>query len=219
MAARIPGARLGWVVVRAVAVVLIVVTHVGLADVQGSAHVLLAVAGYNFARFGLVGERTDRLRRHLRSIARVVVPSVVLIGCAYLLTDRYSVANVLLLNALVGPKTWTTRWHFWFVEVLVYLLVGMAALLAMPQVDRAERRAPFAFPVALLGAGLLTRYEVVDLAVPHTAPVLWLFALGFLLPSTKQEDRLMGKPAAREAAQMTSGLLCQPPPPMSRPRS
>jgi hypothetical protein len=164
-----------------VAVVLIVVTHVGLADVQGSAHVLLAVAGYNFARFGLVGERTDRLRRHLRSIARIVVPSVALIGTAHLLTDRYSLANVLLLNALVGPETWTTQWHFWFVEVLVYLLVGIAALLAVPWVDRAERRAPFAFPVALLAAGLLSRFEVVDLAVPHTAPVLWLFALGWAI--------------------------------------
>ena len=169
------------ITVRAVATVLIVVTHVGLADVQGSAHVLLAVAGYNFARFGLVGERRERLRRHLRSIGRIVLPSVALIAVAHALTDKYSAANVLLLNALVGPETWTTQWHFWFVEVLVYLLVGLTALLLVPWVDRAERRAPFAFPLVLVGAGLATRFELVDLAVPHTAPVLWLFALGWAM--------------------------------------
>ena len=45
------------IVLRAVAIVLIVSTHVGLFSWQGTAHVLMAVAGYNFARFQLSGER------------------------------------------------------------------------------------------------------------------------------------------------------------------
>lgn len=173
------------IVLRAVGIVLIVSTHVGLFSWQGAAHVLMAVAGYNFARFQLSGERVRRLRRQLNSLARIVVPSMAFIAAAYLITDNYTPANILLMNAIVGPEAVTTQWHFWFIEILVYLLLGMAALLAVPWADRAERRFPLLFPLALTGAGLLTRYELVNPAVPHTAPALWLFALGWAIARSR----------------------------------
>lgn len=186
------------VVLRAVAIVLIVGTHAGLLAWPGGAHVLMAVAGFNFARFQLGGDDVlTRLRRHLGSIARVVVPSVALIAVAALVTDRYTLANVLLLNAVVGPPTWTEQWHFWFVEVLVYVLVAVAALLALPPVARLERRRPLVVPAALFGVGLLVRYDVVDPGVPHTMPVLWLFALGwFIARSRTTWHRLAASAAA-----------------------
>ena len=173
------------IVLRAVGIVLIVSTHVGLFSWQGTAHVLMAVAGYNFARFQLSGERLPRLRRQLASVARIVVPSMAFIAVAYLITDNYAPANILLLNAVLGPEAVTTQWHFWFIEVLVYLLLGMTALLAIPWADRAERRFPLLFPLALTGAGLLTRYDLVDPGVPHTAPALWLFALGWAIARSR----------------------------------
>ena len=54
-------------------------------------------------------------------------------------------------------------------------------MLAVPWADRAERRFPLLFPLALTGAGLLTRYELVNPGAPHTAPALWLFALGWAI--------------------------------------
>ena len=169
------------IVLRAVGIVLIVSTHVGLFSWQGAAHVLMAVAGHNFARFQLSGKKLPRLRRQLASLARIVVPSVVFIGIAYLVTDNYLPANILLLNAVLGPEAVTTQWHFWFIEILVYLLLAMTALLAVPWADRAERRFPLLLPLALTGAGLLTRYELLNPGVPHTAPALWLFALGWAI--------------------------------------
>ncbi|GAA4284259.1 AMP-binding protein [Brevibacterium daeguense] len=169
------------IVLRALAIVLIVGTHAKLFDLPGAAHVLMAVAGFNFARFQLSGDRAERLTRQLRSIGRIVVPSVAFIAVAYLLTDAYSPANIVLLNALVGPETWTTEWHFWFIEVLVYVLLVMVALLAVPWADRVERRAPFTFPLVLFGIGLLPRFGLLDPGVPHTLPVLWLFALGWAI--------------------------------------
>ncbi|MFD1211685.1 AMP-binding protein [Arthrobacter sp. GCM10027362] len=174
------------IVLRAVAIVFIIGTHAHLFHWPGMAHVLMAVAGYNFARFQLGGERLPRLRRQLRSLGRIIVPSVAFIATAYLLTDRYSLANIVLLNAFLGPETWTTQWDFWFVEVLVYVLVAMAALLAVPWADRAERRFPLAFPLVLTAAGLLSRFEVVDLPVPNPAPVLWLFALGWAVARARK---------------------------------
>ncbi|MDQ1060678.1 acyl-coenzyme A synthetase/AMP-(fatty) acid ligase [Arthrobacter globiformis] len=173
------------IVLRAVAIVLIVGTHVGLMKWPGMAHVLMAVAGYNFARFQLSGERLPRFRRQVTSLARVAVPSMAFIGVAYLITDRYTVANVLLLNSVIGPEAVTTQWHFWFIEVLVYILLGMTALLAIPWADRAERRFPLLFPLALTGLALLSRYDIVDPGIPHPSPTLWLFVLGWCVARTR----------------------------------
>ncbi|NUP59571.1 MAG: AMP-binding protein, partial [Pseudarthrobacter sp.] len=167
------------IVLRAVGIIFIVSTHIGLFEWQGMAHVLIAAAGFNFARFQLTGGRVARLRRQLTSVARIVVPSMVFIGFAFLVTDRYSLLNIVLLNAILGPEQVTTQWHFWFIEVIVYILLAMTALLAVPWLHRGERRFPFLYPLALFGAGLLTRFELVDPDVPHTVPAFWLFALGW----------------------------------------
>lgn len=173
------------IVLRAVSIILITSTHIGLFSWPGAAHVLMAVAGFNFARFQLTGDRIPRLKRQLGSLARVVVPSIAFIAVAYLLTDRYSLANIVLLNAIIGPEEVTTQWHFWFVEVLVYMLLGITALLAVPWADRAEKRFPYLFPLALLAAGLITRYDLVDPGVPHTSPAFWLFALGWAVARSR----------------------------------
>ncbi|MET3707830.1 acyl-CoA synthetase (AMP-forming)/AMP-acid ligase II [Arthrobacter sp. UYEF6] len=167
------------IVLRAAAIFLIVSTHIGFLHWQGAAHVLMAVAGFNFARFQLAGERVPRLRKQAASLARVIIPSMAFIGFAYLITDRYSLANIVLLHAIIGPEEVTTRSHFWFIEVLFYVLASMTALLAVPWVSRAEKRLPFLFPLVLLAAGLLTRYELFEPGIPHTTPALWLFALGW----------------------------------------
>ncbi|WP_262104853.1 AMP-binding protein [Arthrobacter sp. Marseille-P9274] len=167
------------VVLRALGIVAIIGTHAQLFHWPGMAHVLFAVAGFNFARFQLGGDRLPRLKRQARSLGRIIVSSVAFIAGAYVLTDRYGPENILLLNSFVGPETWSTRWDFWFVEMLVYVLVSVAALLAVPRVARAERRFPFAFPLVLAGVGLLTRFEILVLPAPNPAPVLWLFALGW----------------------------------------
>ncbi|MDQ4045814.1 MAG: phosphopantetheine-binding protein, partial [Actinomycetota bacterium] len=166
------------IVLRAAAIVCIVATHVELFTFQ-IAHLLFAVAGYNFARFQLGGERAPRLRRQLRGVARIAVPSMAFIAGAYLLTDDYTVANIFLLNAMVGPEELTTQWHFWFVEMLVYVLLAVTALLAVPWAGRCERRAPFCFALGLVAVALLSRYDIVDPGLPKPAPVFWLFALGW----------------------------------------
>ena len=167
------------IVLRALGIVAIIGTHAQLFHWPGMAHVLFAVAGFNFARFQLGGAPAARLRRQARSLGRIIVPSMAFIAAAYLLTDRYGPENIVLLNSFVGPETWSTRWDFWFVEMLVYLLIAVSALLAVPPVARAERRFPFAFPLALAGLGLLTRFEILILPAPNPAPVLWLYALGW----------------------------------------
>ncbi|MFY9636982.1 MAG: AMP-binding protein [Cellulosimicrobium cellulans] len=172
-------------VLRAIAIVFIISTHIGWFSWQGMAHVLMAVAGFNFARFQLSGPPRARLRRQLRTVARIMLPSIAVIGLAFAVTDTYSWANVFLLNSLLGPEGWTDLSRFWFVEMLVHILLGLAFLLAIPAVGRAERRWPWAFPLVLFSADLLLRFGVIDIPYPGQGPVLWLFALGWAAAATR----------------------------------
>ncbi|MDL2425293.1 hypothetical protein M2C68_22330, partial [Pseudomonas sp. BAgro211] len=78
----------------------------------GTAHVLFALAGFNFARFQLTGKARERLRSQTRSLARIVVPSVAFIAFAFAVTGDYTVQNILLLNSLLGPEGWNTTSRF-----------------------------------------------------------------------------------------------------------
>ncbi|WP_432953571.1 AMP-binding protein [Micromonospora haikouensis] len=172
------------VALRAAAIVVIVGSHIPLFTVKGGAHLLLAVAGFNFARFQLTDvPRPRRLRAVGRGIGRVVLPSALWIAAAGAITGDYTLTNVLLLNSVLGPHDGATQWHFWFVEALVFILLGAVALLAVPAVDRVERRYPFGLPLAVAALGLVFRYDLPGLAtrghVPSAVVVFWLFALGW----------------------------------------
>ncbi len=182
---------------RATAILLIVGSHADLWMLAGGAHVLLAVAGFNFARFHLAHQGQSPARRALRSVWRIAVPAVPCIALAAAVTERYTLTNVLLLNGILGPDRWSAAWHFWFIEVLVYLLLGTAALLCVPAVRRAERRRPWGFALGLLGLGVLSRFEPQWLPIGpdriHTAHVVfWLFALGWAgARAARARDRVL----------------------------
>jgi hypothetical protein len=177
------------VLLRAVAIVLVVGTHVQLFGITGGAHMLLGVAGFNFARFQLTdpprgqggqARRGDRARGIARSVGRIAVPSVSWILLVLLVTDQYTLANVFLLNRVVGTDEARSSWHFWFIEDLVYIIIVATALLSIGFVGRWERRWPFALPVALTVIGLVARYQLVPgVELPRTLANAWLFTIGW----------------------------------------
>jgi len=174
------------IVLRAVAIVLIVGSHTDLWVVLGGAHVLLAVAGVNFARFHLADEGPrERLRRVARAAARVAVPSVLWIAMVAALTGQPGWRSVLLLNDVLGSHAWSEpAWHYWFVEVVLLLAVGAGLLLAVPRVMALERRHRFPLALGLAAAALLPRYAATltsyDGDVIHSSVfVAWLFLAGW----------------------------------------
>ena len=186
------------VLLRALAIVMIVGTHANLFVAAGGAHVLLAVAGFNFGRFHLTdAPRGERVRHVLGSVARVAVPAMVWLAGVAVLTGDIGWRNVLLLNSVLGPSSWTEpAWWYWFVEVLVWTLVALAGCLAVPWLDRAERRWSFWLPFGVTLVGLLPRYNVVELAagdeIHRGTVVFWLFALGWAaVKATRVRHRLL----------------------------
>ncbi len=174
------------VALRAAAIVLIVGSHANLWMVMGGAHLLLAVAGWNFARFQLSAEtRPGRLRHGLTSLAQLVVPTSLWLGLAGILGGFYAPATVGFLNQALGPDSWSRQWQFWFLEAMVWTSLVVLAVLAIPRLDRLERRAPYGFALVALLAGLALRFTWVGLEASggtsrYTIGVVaWWFLVGW----------------------------------------
>jgi acyl-CoA synthetase (AMP-forming)/AMP-acid ligase II len=174
------------VAVRAGAISLVVASHMTDFWPAGGAHLLLAVAGFSFARFQLSSsDSPDRYRRWLRSIGRIAVPSAAWIALLALSVGGFSLGAVLLVNNIFGEAALTgARWHYWFIEALVQILLVALIVFSVPAIRRLERRWPFGFA---LGLTLLLFVPAALAVAMSSAPntffltwvVAWIFALGW----------------------------------------
>ncbi|MFE7743791.1 AMP-binding protein [Nocardia sp. NPDC057455] len=169
---------------RALGIVLIVSAHAEVFVRWGAAHVLLGVAGFNFARFAVTAAPpAERLRHTLRAVGSIAAPTALWVALTLAFSDYYGWQNVLLLNKILGPHDSATAGHLWFLEVLVYFTLAAALLLRMPVVDRWQRAEPFWFAMALVALCLVFRYQAFGSYsakdVPFSPLAVWLFALGW----------------------------------------
>ena len=170
------------VVLRAVAIILIVGTHANLLTVMGGAHALLAVCGYNAARF--LPKRAPA-RSLLRSAWHIALPSALWIGTMAAF-GVYSPATALFLNGALGEDRWTIEWQFWFLEAAIWTLAGLALALSIRPLRRLDEAHPFGSAALLLAATAGLRYLLVgvetDPVMPerYSAPVVaWCLLLGW----------------------------------------
>jgi surface polysaccharide O-acyltransferase-like enzyme len=123
----------------------------------------------------------------LRSVGRLTAPIAAFVALCMLVVGGYGVPTLLFVNNYLGPVTHQQgRWHFWFVEAIVQVLVLLVLLLAIGPVRRFDRRFPFLFPLLVLAAALVLREQWVVVRGYHnlrfqTHGVLWFFVLGWLV--------------------------------------
>lgn len=176
------------IALRAAAIVLITGTHLGAFWIPGGAHLLLALSGWAFARFTLA-PGIGVCGRLLRSAAAIALPAMAWIAWRSTVSDTVGPANILLVNNLVHTSS---AIGYWYVEVLVLLLLILAALFAIPAVRRFERRREFstaamALVIALvIGLAWSNSFEDLAFSLPGTA---WFFALGWLLQRASTQSR------------------------------
>jgi hypothetical protein len=88
-----------------------------------------------------------------------------------------------LANKFLGPSDSMTAGRLWFVEVIVWILVALAAVCWLPLGDRLERQWPFGFAAAFLAFGLALRYDVFGFDLGRdawfTVLAFWYFAIGW----------------------------------------
>jgi acyl-CoA synthetase (AMP-forming)/AMP-acid ligase II len=171
------------VLLRAVAITFIVGTHANLLGIMGGAHALLAVCGYNAARFLPAGERPAGTL--LRGAWHVALPSTLWLG-ALAAFGVYAPTTALFLNGALGADRWTDDWRFWFLEAAIWTLVGVATLLTIPILRRLDAQHPFAAALVLLAGTASLRYALVGIDTDPVLPerysipvVAWCFALGW----------------------------------------
>jgi acyl-CoA synthetase (AMP-forming)/AMP-acid ligase II len=187
------------VVMRAAAIVAIVGTHANLLTIVGGAHLLLVIAGFNFARFQVAadGDRRRRVRHGLTSVAQIAVPAGLWIAGVILVRGFYHWPTAVFLNGLLGSDGWTVDWQFWFLEAIVWATLACVTLLAIPALDRLERRTPYLLPLGLTLVLLGYRFVAVGLTAGvterYSTPVVaWLFTLGWTAArATSRTQRLV----------------------------
>ncbi|MEU6643315.1 AMP-binding protein [Saccharomonospora sp. NPDC046836] len=171
------------VVLWAVAILLVVGTHIALFDIRGGAHLLLILAGWSFARFGLAQAQHDKAgSRVLRGAARIAVPSVLWLAYRAVTEGDVVLPNVLLISNYAPGAV---ARGYWFIEVLVQTLLVFGLLFCIPALRRFERAHAFGLPLATLGGALVLNLaldgvgQAFDNAM-STHGALWFFVLGWL---------------------------------------
>jgi len=169
---------------RAMGILFVVSTHMHLWYFPGGSHLLLGIVGYNASRFLFcIDGPGDRVAAVTRSIARLAVPVVAFVGVCMVLVGGYGTSTLTLVNGYLGPASHLQgRWHYWFIEVVVQVLLLTTILLAVGPVRRLERRFAYAFPLALLGLSLVVRELWTNDNLRFQAHgAAWFFVLGWLV--------------------------------------
>ena len=174
------------IVLRATTILLIVLSHAGVVRLIGGAHVLLAVAGYNFARFQLGrADRATLWRSRWRSFAQVMAPCLLWIAAMTVVFHAYDVDSIFMLEGIQGFEVTAGR-RLWFLEAYFWTQVIVILALAIPLADRLLRRAPFRFALGVLAVATVSRLVYTgiyaDYDLHHEYDLLaiaWCFAAGW----------------------------------------
>jgi hypothetical protein len=167
------------VLLRAVAILLVLGSHAAVIDIRGGAHLLMALVGFNFARFQI----GRSLAAMSASIAWMLVPAVVWVGLVVNWTWQPYSGSALGLTWITQPTTDGPDWRYWFVGALLWILPLAVIALRVPRLARWRSRWPFGWAVTATSAG----FGLALLVVPDGRPsslfspwaVLWVFLLGW----------------------------------------
>jgi hypothetical protein len=178
------------VVLRAFAIVAIVCTHMRVARIPAGAHILLAVVGFNYARFQLprlaVADPVRRAREMAKPIVRLAAVTVAWVAAQMVLFGGHGLATLLLVNNyLGGPEHVEGRWRYWFFEAMVQLMLLLFVVFSFRAVRRFERKQPFVFPLLLLIPAAAIRFELIRVVdrdynyIYRPDTIVWCFLLGW----------------------------------------
>ncbi len=201
------------ITLRALAILLIIGSHVELFDLMGGAHVLLAVAGFNFARFCLAGDRGSVLRRGLASLSTIVVPTSLWILGAAAVNGTYDVRTAFYLNTWFGGPGWSPDWQFWFMDALIWSTLAALTLASWRPASALERRTPFGFALAVLAVTAAVRFLSIGVEADpmqryQVHVVAMFFALGWLAAQARASSQKLVVTAA--SLLLVPGFFGQP---------
>jgi hypothetical protein len=193
-------------VLRALAILLVVVHHATLLPIPGGAAALVLLVGYSLARFpgrALMGGDVVRVLKPLAANLAVYAPIVAGFSIArgeILWPSVFLVGNL----GLFDPKH-MLPYLYWFVEAYAQIILIWAGLFCIPRVRRAAARDPFSFGFALLAVTVSAKFlaplvwNVGAVRIFTVPDVLYLAVLGWCVwfaRASRQRLLLLGTAAA-----------------------
>ncbi|HEV7317592.1 MAG TPA: AMP-binding protein [Ensifer sp.] len=154
-------------VIRALAILLVVLHHETLWPIPGGSAAMVVLAGFSLARFQMGPLLAGDGLAILRPLAQVLVPYYLIVAGYALAWGEVPWASVFLVGN-VGLATPEARqmvpYLYWFIEAYCQMMLVFVGLFAIPKFRRFVSARPFAAGMALLVAALAARLAL---------PLLW----------------------------------------------
>lgn len=192
-------------VLRALAILMVVVTHETLWPVYGGAAVMVMLIGYQMARFQRDALTAGRIGTLFRPLGRVLLPYYIILAGFALAWGQVPWGSLFLIsNFGIGDPVTHDRLPFlyWFVEAYAQMLVLLAGLLLIPPLRLMAGRSPLIFGAVLLAGAVALRFAAPPLMglggrQIFTVPwVLYLLALGWMAAVAEGRQRWLVMAAA-----------------------
>jgi acyl-CoA synthetase (AMP-forming)/AMP-acid ligase II len=153
------------IVLRAAAILLVVVHHATLWPIPGGAATLVLLVGFGIARFQAASLFAGRPARMLRALAQNLAVYVPILAGFALARGEVPWASLFLVGnlGLTDPAK-MLPYLYWFVEVYAQVILLAAALFAWRSARRWAAARPFGFGLALLATTVAAKFLV---------PLIW----------------------------------------------
>ncbi|MFK0272139.1 AMP-binding protein [Ensifer sp. NPDC090286] len=155
--------------VRALAILLVVLHHELLWPIPGGSAAMVVLAGFSLARFQMGPLLAGDGWAILRPLAQVLIPYYLIVAAYAVAWGEVPWASVFLVGnfGLALPETHgMVPYLYWFIEAYCQMMLVFVGLFAIPQFRRFVSAKPFAAGMALLLAALVAR-----LALPLVWPI------------------------------------------------
>ncbi|MBK5568405.1 AMP-binding protein [Ensifer sp. SSB1] len=153
--------------VRALAILLVVVHHETVWPIPGGSAAMVVLAGFSLARFQMGPLLAGDGWAILRPLAQVLVPYYLIVAAYAVAWGEVPWASVLLVGnfGLTLPETHgMVPYLYWFIEAYCQMMLVFVGLFAIPRFRRFVSARPFAAGMSLLLAALVARLAL---------PLLW----------------------------------------------
>lgn len=172
------------VVLRAVAAIAILTSHLSIFEAQGGAHALLVLLGVNLLRFGLLDSGTvGRFRRLIVLALAVMIPTLLALAVSLKFNARYAWTNLTFVHWLLRDESSPKYSNgLWFIEVMLCALLVLAVFSSLPLVRSLQGSARWSAYAGFAGALLVLRFlswpDQINMIPSTPAQTMWLAVLG-----------------------------------------
>ncbi|MBX4875736.1 AMP-binding protein [Rhizobium bangladeshense] len=187
------------VVLRAIAILLVVIHHEMLWPIPGGSGVMLLLVGFSLARFQSGHFLAGDFRHALRPAINVLIPYFLIVAAYALAWGTIPWASITLTGnfGYAEPERHEMLpYLYWFIEAYAQTLLVFSLVFVVPDVRRLARARPFAFSLALLALAVTARFSlpfVFDIGNRQIFTLYWGLHLGMFGWCAG----LAGKPAQR----------------------